>query len=87
MATAKPEKTIRVGGVQIAVWSNKSDNKGTFRSFTIVKNYNDGKGWKQSKSFKASDIQLLQLGLTELLKYLYIKDTIKPKQESEDVPF
>lgn len=76
MANA-PEKTIKVGGVQLAIWSNET-TKGTFQSITIDKSYKDGETWKRTKSFKPADLVKLQLGITEVLKYLYLKDVITP---------
>lgn len=82
---AKPEKTIRVGGIQFSIWSNETA-KGTFQSITIDKSYKDGETWKRTKSFKPADLVKVQLGLTEVLKYLYLKDVIVPKVDSSDTP-
>ena len=83
---AAPEKTIKVGGIQIAVWSNET-SKGTFQSITIDKSYKDGETWKRTKSFKPADLVKLQLGLNKVLEYLYLKpDVIVPKTEGK-VPF
>lgn len=86
MARVQPEFNVKVGGIQITVWPPNEVDKGKFssRSFTIKKSYFDGKEWKESKSFKANDIQLLQLALTKTLDYLF---TPKDKQEKENVPF
>ena len=82
---AKPEHTIRCGGIQLAVWSNET-TKGTFQSITIDKSYKDGETWKRTKSFKPADLVKLQLGITEVLKYLYIKDVITPMREQDGTP-
>lgn len=84
-ASSKPEKTIRVGGIQIAIWSNET-SKGTFQSITIDKSYKDGETWKRTKSFKPSDLVKLQLGINKVLEYLYVKDVITPKTK-ESNPF
>ena len=89
MAKVQPEKTIRVGGIQVSIWDNSSD-KGSYKSISVVKNYKVGDEWKQAKSFQASDIQLLKLAFDETLKYLYLRDVSKPKQENkrdDNVPF
>jgi len=76
---AAPEKTIKIGGIQIAVWSNET-SKGTFQSITIDKSYKDGDTWKRTKNFKPADLVKLQVGLTKVLEYLYLKpDVITPK--------
>ncbi len=82
---AKPEKTVKVGGVQLSIWANET-SKGTFHSITIDKSYKDKDEWKRTKSFKASDLVKVQLGITEVLKYLYIKDVITPQVGGGDTP-
>jgi len=81
----KPEKTIKVGGIQFSIWANDA-GKGTFYSLTIDKSYKDEKGnWQKSKNFKASDLVLLKLGIDEALKYLYLKEeVIQPERISKE---
>ncbi len=80
-SSSKPEHTIRCGGIQIAIWSNETA-KGTFQSITVDKSYKEGDVWKRTKSFKPTDLVKLQLGINEVLKYLYVKDVITPKVDS-----
>ncbi|KKN73106.1 hypothetical protein LCGC14_0404150 [marine sediment metagenome] len=80
MSSSKPEKTIKVGGVQLSIWANDT-GKGVFHSVTIDKSYKDGDTWKRTKSFKPTDLMKVQLGITEVLKYLYVKDVIVPKTD------
>ena len=84
-ASSKPEKTVKVGGIQLSIWANDT-GKGVFHSITIDKSYKDGDSWKRTKSFKPTDLMKVQLGITEVLKYLYVKDVITPKTE-ESNPF
>ena len=81
-----PEKTVKVGGIQLAIWANETA-KGTFHSITIDKSYKEGDVWKRTKSFKPADLMKVQLGINKVLEYLYLKpDTISTKTE-ESVPF
>lgn len=80
---AAPEKTVKVGGIQLSLWANDT-GKGVFHSVTIDKSYKDGDSWKKSKSFNPTDLMKVQLGITEILKYLYVKDVITPQK---DTPF
>ena len=87
----KPEFTVKVGGIQVSVWPNQTD-KGTFRSITINKSYKDSAGsWKQSKSFKITDLDKIRVAIDEILRYVYLKgDVIKPEAATDnggDVPF
>ena len=78
---AAPIKTVKVGGIQLAIWSNET-TKGTFQSITIDKSYKDGETWKRTKSFKPADLVKLQLGISKVLEYLYLKpDVITPKSD------
>ena len=82
---ATPEKTIRCGGIQIAIWSNET-SKGTFQSITIDKSYKDKEEWKRTKSYKASDLVKIQLGISKALEYLFLKpDVITPKTDASDI--
>lgn len=83
-----PEKTIRIGGIQIAIWSNDT-GKGVFHSITIDKSYKDGDTWKRTKSLKPTDLIKVQLGINKVLEYLYLKpDVIQPEVgKTENIPF
>ncbi len=81
-SSSRPEHTIRCGGIQIAVWSNET-SKGTFQSVTIDKSYKDGETWKRTKSFKPSDLVKLQLGITKVIEYLYLKSDVITPEKSE----
>jgi len=84
---AAPEKTVKVGGIQLAIWSNET-TKGIFQSITIDKSYKDGETWKKTKSFKPTDLVKLQLGISKILEYLYLKpDVITPKKDDGNIPF
>ena len=86
-SNSKPEHTVRIGGIQIAVWSNET-SKGTFQSITIDKSYKDGDSWKTTKSFKPADLVKIQLGLNKVLEHLFLKpDVIIPKKDDGNVPF
>jgi hypothetical protein len=80
MSSSRPEHTVKCGGIQLSIWNNET-TKGTFQSITIDKSYKSGEEWKRTKSFKPTDLVKLQLGITEVLKYLYIKDVIEPVRE------
>jgi len=85
MSSSAPEKTIKVGGIQLSLWAN-STSKGTFYSITIDKSYKDGETWKRTKSFKPADLVKVQLGITKILEYLYVKDVITPVREQDGSP-
>jgi len=87
MATSKPEHSIKVGGIQLSIWSNETP-KGNFQSITIDKSYKSGDEWKRTKSFKPADLIKIQLGINKVLEYLYVKDVIVPKiEEGQNAPF
>lgn len=79
---AAPEKTVKVGGIQLAIWNNET-SKGIFQSITIDKSYKDGDEWKRTKSFKPSDLVKLQIGLNKVLEYLYLKPDVITPEKSE----
>jgi hypothetical protein len=56
----KPARKMTLGAVQIAVWLNQTDDGKSYYSVSVSRRYKDGDGWKDSNSFKPSD--LLNLG-------------------------
>lgn len=51
-----PEKTIKHGRVQAAVWANEG-SKGLFRTVTFVRSYKDERGeYHSSNSFSLWDL-------------------------------
>lgn len=84
---AIPEHTVKVGNIQLAIWNNKTDKGGQI-SVSIDKSYKSGDEWKRTKSFNPNDLVKVQLGITKVLEYLYIKDIITPEiKKKDDVPF
>lgn len=65
------------GGIGVAVWLNTietADGRRETRSITIApRRYRDPKsgGWKDSKSFRPSDIPILLVGLQKAMEYVY----------------
>ena len=82
MAATKPEKTVKVGGIQLSIWANDT-GKGVFNIITIDKSYKDGETWKRTKSFKPSDLVKVQLGVTKVIEYLYLKPDVLTPQTDE----
>ena len=81
---AKPEHSVRVGGIQIAVWTNET-TKGVMRSVTIDKSYKDLKGeWQRTKSYKDSDLPKIVLGLQEVMKKLWLKGEVIEPETKDD---
>lgn len=82
--SSRPEHTVKCGGIQLAIWANET-TKGIFHSITIDKSYKDKDEWKQTKSLKPADLVKVQIGLTKVLEYLYLKpDVITPKTDGGD---
>ena len=72
---SKPDKNVRCGAVQVAVWSNKvGDN--VVQSITMSKSYKDKKDdkWKQTSSFKLSEIPHIILALQKVYEDKYLQD-------------
>ena len=85
MAGNKPVHTVKVGAIQLSVWENavKTDKgEGVMRSITINKTYKSGDGFKNTTSFKSSDLPLIETGILELMRYFYLKDEVEVKPTS-----
>lgn len=71
----KPIHSIRVGGIQLAIWENElKDGKGTVQSITIKGSYKVGEEWKDTTSFKYSDLPLIQMAMQKALEFRYLKE-------------
>lgn len=87
MANKAPVFTVRVGGIQLSVWSNETE-KGVMNSITMDKSYKDKAGkWQTTKSFKGNDLPLIELGIQEVMKFLYLKDMATKPDDAEKIPF
>ncbi len=78
---AAPIHNIKVGNVQLAIWENKSGEY-TVQSITVNKTYKDKKSgeYKQTNSFKFSELPFLALAIEKAMEFKYVKDTSpKPK--------
>ena len=87
MSTGTPLKSVRVGGIQIAVWQNET-KKGPMNSITIDKSYKDASGeWKRTKNFKDSDLPKIALGINKVLEFLFIKEDTKGSETIDPKDF
>jgi hypothetical protein len=67
----QPEKTFRMGQCYASVFVNKTKGKGaSFRSVAVHRRYKDGDEWKNSSSFRFSDLPhvaaVVQMALNHL---------------------
>ena len=89
MSNNPPEFSVKIGGIQLSVWSNTT-NKGTFQSVTINKTYKDGDKFKTTSNLKPADLHKVQIGINKVMEYLYCRPIIKPEAIQEpdnNIPF
>ena len=69
----QPEKKFRAGGVSATVWQNKSE-KGDYATITLSRTYMDkDKNWKETNSYKVSDLPKVALVLHKAYEHLQLK--------------
>jgi len=81
----QPEKKFRAGLVSATVWQNTSE-KGTYATVTLSRAYLDKeKNWKDTNSYKATDLPRAVLVLNEAFRYIQLKNgsQSKPVQVTE----
>lgn len=66
----KPAHKISLGNVQVAVWLNKSSEGKNYYSVTSRRRYKNGEGWKDSDSFRMSDLPVLSRSIDLAFEYL-----------------
>jgi hypothetical protein len=65
---------IRVGGIDVAVWSNNDGGK-TFQTVTLQRSYKDKEGkWAKASSFRVNDIPKAILALQKAYENLTVKE-------------
>lgn len=69
MAGEKPIYTVKYGAIQFSVWDNKTD-KGSYKTITFSRTYKDGDKFKQTNTFKPTDLPLIQLGLNNIMEFI-----------------
>lgn len=65
---------IRVGGVDVTIWSNNGGGR-TFQTVTLQRNYKDREGkWAKANSFRANDIPKAILALQKAYENLTVRE-------------
>ncbi|MFH1450977.1 MAG: hypothetical protein ABIF92_03275 [archaeon] len=68
-----PEKKFRAGGVSATIWQNTSE-KGNYATVKLSRSYLDkDKAWKETNSFKQTDLPKAVLVLQKAYEYLQLK--------------
>ena len=66
----KPAHKISLGNVQVAVWLNKNTDGKQYYSVTASRRYRNGDTWKDSDSFRMSDLPVLSKSIELAFGYL-----------------
>ena len=70
-----PKAKFNIGAVQVAVWENEGTQGKVFPSVSIVKRYKNGEEWKNTNSFKASEIPQAILALQKAYEHISLKES------------
>ena len=57
-ADNRPAQSIRYGSLEAAIWRNQGES-GDFLNTTFSRSYKQGEDWKQTDSFRESDLPTL----------------------------
>jgi hypothetical protein len=69
----KPVKSVKIGGIEVAVWENSSKEGKTFYTTTLDRNYKLGEEWKKTNSLRTDDLPKAILALQEAYHFTAIK--------------
>ena len=76
----QPEKKFRAGLVSATIWKNQGA-KGSYATVTLSRAYLDKENnWKDTNSYKATDLPRAALVLNEAFKYLQLKNGTENNQ-------
>lgn len=76
----KPEKKIRAGAISATIWQNTGQSKTgesvQYRTVQVERSYKDKKtnAWKNTSSFRVSDLPKLALVSQKAYEYLVLKE-------------
>lgn len=74
---AKPERNIRIGNINVAIWNNIKEINGQvkeLKSITLEKRYKDKEGnWKSTTSFNADELPKAIMALSKAFSELMEK--------------
>lgn len=70
----KPAKSVKIGGIEVAVWENSSRDGKKFFTTTLERNYKDGEEWKKTNSLRDNDLPKAILALQEAYHFVAIKE-------------
>ncbi|MGI6589260.1 MAG: hypothetical protein ACOX1V_01190 [Candidatus Iainarchaeum sp.] len=70
----KPVKSVKLGGIEVAVWENSSKEGNKFFTTTIDRNYKVGENWKKTNSLRNEDLPKAILALQEAYHFVSLKD-------------
>lgn len=61
---------IKIGAVQVAIWTNTSKKGNTFQTAQLTRSYKDGDEWKQTNNLNANDIPKAILALNKAYEHI-----------------
>lgn len=71
----KPIKSVKLGGIEVAIWENASKEGNKFFTTTIERNYKNGEDWKKTNSLRNEDLPKAILALQEAYHFVSLKNT------------
>lgn len=69
----KPIKSVKIGGIEVAIWENFSRDGKKFFTTTLERNYKDGEDWKKTNSLRNNDLPKAILALQEAYHFVSIE--------------
>jgi len=72
--TMKPVKSVKLGGIEVAIWENSSKEGNKFFTTTLERNYKDGEAWKKTNSLRDNDLPKAILALQEAYHFVSLKE-------------
>ena len=69
----QPMAKVRVGSVEVALWENKDDKKGTWHSVTLQRHYKSEGEWKNTNSFRLSDLKDIEAAVRRVNEEMRVR--------------
>ena len=70
-----PVRKFKAGAVFAAIWSNKGQNDGEYKTISLERRYTDKEGnWKSTTSFRANDLPKVQLVMQKAYEFIVLNE-------------
>jgi len=70
----RPIQKLQIGNISVAIWENEASDGKKFPTVSLSRSYKQGAEWKNSSSFRVSDLLKASLALQKAYELLAVRE-------------